>query len=231
MTTNGHDRISLTLNGDGSATADPPRPSRSARGGAEPTAAPERNDTPAYENALAQTVRRQLELVGEDPQREGLMQTPSRVAKSLNFLTRGYREDVGEIVGDAIFEEDHEEMVAVRDIEVFSLCEHHMLPFFGKAHVAYIPDGRIIGLSKLPRIVDVFARRLQVQERLCSQIASAVDEILRPRGIAVLIEAAHLCMMMRGVEKQRSMTVTSALRGEFLSDPARREEFYRLTSR
>jgi GTP cyclohydrolase I len=175
---------------------------------------------------LAQLVRRQLELLGEDPGREGLQQTPIRVAKSLGWLTRGYRMNVADVVGTGVFQaEGHRNMVMVRDIELYSLCEHHMLPFFGKAHVAYIPDGRIVGLSKIPRIVEVYARRLQVQERLTEEIASALDDVLKPTGVGVVIEAFHLCMMMRGVEKQNSRTITSALRGGFRDDPKTREEF------
>ncbi|MDQ6831154.1 MAG: GTP cyclohydrolase I FolE [Gemmatimonadota bacterium] len=166
-----------------------------------------------------------LERLGEDPNREGLVKTPQRVATSLAWLTRGYEETAADVVNGAIFEEEHENMVMVRDIELYSLCEHHMLPFFGKAHIAYIPDGKIIGLSKLPRIVEVFARRLQVQERLTEQIAQAVQESLSPLGVGVVIEAAHLCMMMRGVQKQNSKTVTSAVRGTFRSDHRTREEF------
>ena len=177
---------------------------------------------------LAALVRRQLALLGEDPEREGLLKTPERVAKSLAWLTGGYAMDAADVVGDALFEETHESMVMVRDIELYSMCEHHMLPFFGRAHIAYIPDGRIVGLSKLPRIVDVFARRLQVQERLTEQVAEALSTILRPRGVGVVIEAQHLCMMMRGVEKQNSRTITSALRGSFRSDPKTREEFLSL---
>jgi GTP cyclohydrolase I len=173
-------------------------------------------------------VRRMLELLGEDPDREGLKRTPTRVAKSLAWLTRGYDLDVKAVVGEGVFGEGHESMVLVRDIELYSLCEHHMLPFFGKAHIAYIPDGKIVGLSKLPRIVDMFARRLQVQERLTEQIARAVEEVLHPRGVGVVIEAYHLCMMMRGVEKQNSKTITSALRGSFRSDAKTRDEFLRL---
>ncbi len=180
---------------------------------------------------LASLVRRQLELLGEDVEREGLLATPERVAKSLAWLTRGYDSDVRDVVGDAVFAEAHEQMVMVRDIEMYSLCEHHMLPFFGKVHIAYIPDGRIIGLSKLPRIVDVFARRLQVQERLTEEIAGAIDTVLKPRGVGVVIEAAHLCMMMRGVERQNSSTITSALRGEFRECPMTRDEFLRLAHR
>ena len=176
----------------------------------------------------AALVHDQLALLGEDPEREGLMKTPERVAKAMAFLTRGYTEHLADIVGDAIFEEDHHNMVMVRDIELYSLCEHHLLPFFGKAHVAYIPDGRIVGLSKLPRLVDHFARRLQVQERLTEEIALAVEETLRPLGVGVVIEAYHLCMMMRGVEKQNSKTLTSAVRGLFRSDQRTREEFLTL---
>ncbi len=176
----------------------------------------------------ATLVREQLALIGENPDREGLRRTPQRVATAMTWLTRGYREDVRMMVGKAIFEEPHENMVMVRDIELYSLCEHHLLPFFGRAHIAYVPAGRIVGLSKLPRIVDVFARRLQVQERLTEEIAAAIEDVLQPRGVGVVIEAAHLCMMMRGVEKQSSKTITSALRGIFRSDPRTREEFLSL---
>jgi len=172
-----------------------------------------------------EVVRRMLEFLGEDPNREGLLRTPQRVANSLTWLTRGYETDVKEVVGSAVFEECHENMVMVRDIEIYSLCEHHLLPFFGKAHVAYIPDGKIVGLSKIPRLVEVFARRLQVQERLTEQIAHALEDVLEPRGVGVVIEAYHLCMMMRGVEKQNSKTITSALRGQFREDAKTREEF------
>jgi GTP cyclohydrolase I len=173
-------------------------------------------------------VRCQLELLGENPEREGLQRTPLRVTKSLAWLTRGYSMSVEEVVGDGVFEEKHDNMVMVRDIELYSLCEHHLLPFFGRAHVAYIPNGRIVGLSKLPRIVDMFASRLQVQERLTSEIANAVCDVLKPRGVGVVIEAYHLCMMMRGVEKQNSKTITSALTGVFRDDARTREEFLRL---
>jgi len=180
---------------------------------------------------MEELVRMQLELLGEDPEREGLARTPTRVARSLHWLTSGYSMSVDAVVGDAVFEEEHESMVMVRDIELYSLCEHHMLPFFGKAHIAYIPDGRIVGLSKLPRIVDVFARRLQVQERLTEQVAQAIEDVLQPRGVGVVIEAVHLCMMMRGVEKQNSSTITSALRGQFRDCPMTRDEFLRLAWR
>jgi GTP cyclohydrolase IA len=183
------------------------------------------------ERELSELVRRQLELLGEDPNREGLLKTPERVAKSLQWLTRGADVDPRDAIGDALFAETHENMVMVRDIELYSLCEHHMLPFFGKAHVAYIPNGKIVGLSKLPRLVEVFSRRLQVQERLTEQIAQAIDDILKPHGVGVVIEAVHLCMMMRGVEKQNSSTITSALRGKFVDCPMTRNEFLNLAHR
>ena len=174
-------------------------------------------------------VREMLRRLGEDPEREGLLKTPERVAKSLEWLTRGHRLDVQRVVGDAIFKEEHHNMVLVRDIEMYSLCEHHMLPFFGRVHVAYIPRGRIVGLSKVARLVDVFARRLQVQERMTEQIAQAIEEVLEPTGVGVIVEAHHLCMMMRGVEKQNSKTITSAVRGIFRNDARTREEFLRLS--
>jgi GTP cyclohydrolase IA len=183
---------------------------------------------PIHNVEFEQLVHRILEIIGEDPEREGLKKTPQRVANSLTWLTRGYDMDVRDVVGDAVFSETHSSMVMVRDIELYSLCEHHMLPFFGRAHIAYIPDGKIVGLSKLPRIVDMFARRLQVQERLTEQIAEAVQEVLAPKGVGVVIEAMHLCMMMRGVQKQNSQTVTSAVRGIFRNDARTREEFLSL---
>jgi len=185
----------------------------------------------AGELTLQEIVERQLELLGEDPAREGLLRTPQRVADSLTWLTRGYTMDINDVVGDAVFEEQHDNMVLVRDIEFYSMCEHHMLPFFGQAHIAYIPDGKIIGLSKLPRIVEMFARRLQVQERLTEQVADALQSVLQPRGVGVVIEASHLCMMMRGVEKQNSHTTTSAVRGEFRDCPMTRNEFWHLVHR
>jgi GTP cyclohydrolase I len=179
---------------------------------------------------LQQLVREELRLLGEDPDRPGLARTPERVERSLRWLTRGYQMDVGEVVGDGVFEADHDEMVIVKDIEMYSMCEHHLLPFFGKAHIAYIPDGKIVGFSKLPRIVEIYARRLQVQERLTDQIACAIQGVLVPRGVGVVIEAVHLCMMMRGVEKQSSKTVTSSVRGVFRDDLRTREEFLRLVA-
>jgi GTP cyclohydrolase I len=179
-------------------------------------------------DALAEHYKDVLVLLGEDPSREGLIKTPRRVAESLKFLTAGYYQDIETIVGDAVFEDKCDEMVMVRDIELYSLCEHHLLPFYGRCHVAYIPNGKILGLSKLPRIVDVYARRLQVQERLTNQIADTVQEILEPRGVGVVIEAYHLCMMMRGVQKQNSKTVTSAMRGGFKRYSKTRMEFLRL---
>jgi GTP cyclohydrolase I len=173
-------------------------------------------------------IRRELELVGEDPKRVGLLKTPLRVANSLKFLTEGYKSSPEAVVGKGIFKEAHDNMIMVRDIELYSLCEHHMLPFFGKAHVAYIPNGKIVGLSKIPRIVDVYARRLQVQERLTEEIAEGLCRVLNPSGVGVVIEAYHLCMMMRGVQKQNSKTITSALRGAFREDPKTRDEFLRL---
>ena len=168
-----------------------------------------------------------LKEVGENPEREGLLKTPERASKAMQFLTHGYDLDAEEILKSALFNENYSEMVIVKDIELYSLCEHHILPFFGKAHIAYIPNGKIVGLSKLPRIVDVFARRLQVQERLTDQIVSVIDKVLKPHGVAVVIEASHMCMMMRGVQKQNSVTTTSGFRGAF-EKVETRMEFLRL---
>ena len=183
------------------------------------------SETP-FEDLVAEMIRR----LGDDPERPGMAKTPERVAESMRFLTKGYDETPEAVLGDALFEESHRNMVLVKDIELYSLCEHHLLPFFGKAHVAYIPNGHIVGLSKVARLVEVFARRFQVQERLTEQIAQALWETVRPEGVAVIVEAFHLCMMMRGVEKQNSKTITSAMRGSFLSDQRTRDEFLRLTT-
>ena len=177
---------------------------------------------------LQEIVRTMLKEIGEDPGREGLVQTPSRVAKSLSFLTSGYAKDIQKELNDAVFNEKYSEMVIVKDIDFFSMCEHHMLPFFGRVHVAYIPNGKIIGLSKIPRIVEVFSRRLQVQERMTQQIADTLYETLSPMGVGVVIEARHMCMMMRGVEKQNSAATTSAMLGAFRDDDKTRQEFLTL---
>jgi len=173
-------------------------------------------------------IRDLLKELGEDPHREGLLATPERVERALRFLTSGYAQDVKEVLNGAVFTQAYDEMVLVKDIELYSLCEHHLLPFFGKCHVAYIPNGKIVGLSKIPRLVEVFARRLQVQERLTGQIADALMEVLQPQGVAVIVEAVHLCMMMRGVEKQHSRAVTSAMLGAFRDNPATRNELMQL---
>ena len=206
-----------------------PGASRLAEDLAEPQSY-ERRDlyNAARTEALAAHARGTLRLLGEDADREGLAKTPERVGKALQFLTHGYGLDPEAILRSAMFREEYSEMILVRDIEVFSLCEHHMLPFFGKAHVAYIPNGRIVGLSKIPRVVDVFARRLQVQERLTHQVHETIQRVLEPRGVAVVIEAQHLCMMMRGAEKQHSVTTTSAMCGDFLDNIHTRAEFMRL---
>jgi len=180
---------------------------------------------------MRDTIRRLLDELGEDAGRDGLAETPRRVEDSLRFLTSGYRTSVEEIVNGALFSVAYNEMVIVRDIDFYSLCEHHLLPFFGKCHVAYIPNGQVIGLSKIPRIVDMFARRLQVQERLTSQVADTINDTVRPLGVAVVAEATHLCMAMRGVEKQNSVTVTSAMLGAFQGDARTRSEFLELIKR
>ena len=178
--------------------------------------------------SIADLVHEMLVKLDEEPERDGLKRTPERVEKSLKWLTRGYHLSVEDAIGHALFEEKHDSMVLVKDIEMYSLCEHHMLPFFGKVHVAYIPDGRIVGLSKLARVVEIFARRLQVQERMTEQIAQALCKVLQPQGVGVVCEAYHLCMMMRGVEKQNSKTITSSMTGVFMDDQKTREEFLRL---
>lgn len=178
--------------------------------------------------ALGTQYKAVLELLGEDPEREGLVKTPERVAKSMQFLTQGYKMDGGEILRSAMFKEDYRQMVLVKDIEIYSLCEHHLLPFYGKAHVAYIPNGYITGLSKVARVVECFARRLQVQERLTVQIRDCIQETLNPLGVAVVVEAAHMCMQIRGVQKQNSITTTSAFTGAFLKDFKTRAEFLNL---
>ncbi len=184
-----------------------------------------------YDAAFEGLITQMLVRLGEDPQREGLQRTPLRVAKALDFLTAGYNESVEHVLNDALFEDCCDEMVIVRDIEFYSMCEHHMLPFFGRAAIGYLPKGKIIGLSKIARVVDVFARRLQVQERLTNQIADALVDALQPHGLGVILEASHLCMMMRGVQKQNSSTITSALRGTFRSSTKTRDEFMALLRR
>ena len=181
-----------------------------------------------YNKELAGNIKSVLSEIGENPEREGLLKTPERVAKSMEFFTNGYEKDPAAILKSAMFAEDYSQMVLVKDIELYSLCEHHLLPFFGKAHVAYIPNGHIVGLSKIPRIVDVFARRLQVQERLTDEIKDCLQDTLKPKGVAVVIEAQHLCMQMRGVQKQHSSTTTSAFSGIFISDEKTRAEFINL---
>lgn len=179
-------------------------------------------------DSIASNYQKIIEDLGEDSQREGLIKTPERASKAMQFLMQGYKQDPAEILKSALFNEEYSELVLVKDIEMYSMCEHHMLPFFGKAHIAYIPDGQIVGLSKIPRLVDVFARRLQVQERLTLQIRDCLEKVLKPKGVAVVIEAQHMCMQMRGVQKQNSMTTTSAFTGEFMSEERTRQEFINL---
>ncbi len=190
--------------------------------------AAEETNSPEGLDPIADSIRSVLHHVGEDPDREGLAKTPERVAKSLRFLTRGYQQDIDKVLNGALFHVAYDEMVIVKDIEVFSMCEHHMLPFFGRCHVAYVPTDRIIGLSKIPRLVDLFARRLQVQERLTTQIAETIMEKIKPQGVGVVIEAQHLCMIMRGVEKQNSVAITSSMLGLFRDCDQTRAEFLRL---
>ena len=186
------------------------------------------DSTETAPSPLSSLVETLLEQLGEDPNREGLLKTPERVARSMRFLTQGYQENLDEVVNGAIFHEPCDEMVVVKDIEFYSMCEHHLLPFYGRMHIAYIPDGRVIGLSKLPRITEMYARRLQVQERLTNQVAEAVSRVLKPKGVAVISEAAHLCMMMRGVAKQASTATTSCMLGAFREDPRTRSEILSL---
>ena len=174
------------------------------------------------------SVKNMLEILGEDPNREGLIKTPQRVFKAYEFMTSGYKEDPKVVLNDALFESSNNEMVLIKDIEFYSLCEHHLLPIIGRAHVAYIPNGKVVGLSKIPRMVNIFARRLQIQEQLTEQIAEALQEVINPRGVGVVLEARHMCIEMRGVEKINSTTTTSALRGSFISDPRTRKEFFSL---
>ena len=187
-----------------------------------------KNMSDNYNQDIASSIKTLLSEIGENPEREGLLKTPERVSKSMEFLTNGYDKNPSEILKSAMFSESYSQMVLVKDIELYSLCEHHMLPFFGKAHIAYIPNGHIVGLSKIPRIVDVFSRRLQVQERLTDEIKDCIQEALNPKGVAVVIEAQHLCMQMRGVQKQHSYTTTSAFSGIFMSDEKTRAEFMNL---
>ena len=180
---------------------------------------------------MIDAIKKILTDIGEDPSRDGLRKTPERVSQSFQYLTNGYKENADEILNGALFDVPYDEMVIVKDIELFSLCEHHLLPFFGKCHVAYLPDKKVVGLSKLPRLVDMYARRLQVQERLTTEIAETINEKIRPRGVAVVIEAQHLCMVMRGVEKQNSVAVTSSMLGAFKDDQNTRNEFLNLIRR
>jgi GTP cyclohydrolase I len=186
------------------------------------------SDEPEAPDPLEGIVRAMLDELGEEPERDGLERTPARVARAMRFFTQGYGQDPQKILNDALFDVTYDEMVMVKDVDFYSLCEHHLVPFFGRAHVAYIPNGRVVGLSKIPRLVEMFARRLQVQERLTMQIAETIEEILEPKGVAVVVESIHLCMMMRGVEQQNAFAITSSMRGAFKSDSKTRSEFMEL---
>jgi GTP cyclohydrolase I len=205
-----------------------PRPNKGSAGSDGHGIIPAQHKT---ENDMEEQFRAIIEAVGENPEREGLLRTPHRAAKAMEFLTQGYEQDLSEIVNGAIFESSNDEMVIVKDIELFSLCEHHLLPFIGKAHVAYLPDGKVIGLSKIPRIVDMFARRLQIQENLTQQIGQCIQDAIGAKGVGVVIEAKHLCAMMRGVQKQNSSMITSMMLGRFREDPRTRQEFLDLIRR
>ena len=212
-------------------TADAPMDERIVRGPTHAAGASATGTASLATATVSEICGELLRRLGEDPARDGLLRTPDRVERSLAFLTRGYQQNLTDVLGSALFDVDYDEMVIVRDIEFYSLCEHHMLPFFGRAHIAYVPQGKVIGLSKLPRVVDMFARRLQVQERLTRQIADAIIDSIHPQGVGVILEAQHLCMMMRGVEKQSSMTTTSAMLGVFRTKVQTRNEFLSLVRR